>query len=70
MAALYEELKKKKSELGITTEQLSRLSGVPVGCVKLLQNRKPQQGCCLPGFFFLFCLVQFWRVFSPIYPPR
>lgn len=23
-----------------------------VGCVKLVQNRKPQQGCCLPGFYF------------------
>lgn len=41
-----------------------------VGCVKLVQNRKPQQGCCLPGSsLFLFCLVQFWWVFSPIYPP-
>lgn len=38
MAALYEELKKKKSELGITTEQLSRLSGVPVGTINKILN--------------------------------
>ena len=38
MAALYEELKKKKSELGMTTEQLSRLSGVPVGTINKILN--------------------------------
>lgn len=34
-------------------------SRAPVGCVKLVQNKEPQQGCCLPGFFIfiLSCAV-------------
>lgn len=34
---------------------ISRLdleSRFPVGCVKLVQNKEPQQGCCLPGFCY------------------
>ena len=27
-------------------------SSAPVGCVKLVQNKEPQQGCCLPGFCY------------------
>lgn len=27
-------------------------SKAPVGCVKLVQNKEPQQGCCLPGFCY------------------
>lgn len=27
-------------------------SRAPVGCVKLVQNKEPQQGCCLPGFCY------------------
>lgn len=34
-------------------------SSAPVGCVKLVQNKEPQQGCCLPGssLTLLLCLV-------------
>lgn len=28
------------------------VSRFPVGCVKLVQNKEPQQGCCLPGFCY------------------
>lgn len=31
MKSLGEEFKERKNELGITTEQLSRLSGIPTG---------------------------------------
>ena len=42
---LYEELNKRKKELGLTTEQLSQLSGVPAGTVnKILsgETRSPR----------------------------
>ena len=34
-------------------------SSAPVGCVKLVQNKEPRQGCCLPGssLTLLLCLV-------------
>lgn len=35
---LYESLKKKKEELGLTTERLSQLSGVPVGTINKILN--------------------------------
>lgn len=35
---LYEELKKRKKELGLTTAQLSALSGVPVGTINKILN--------------------------------
>ena len=41
---LYEELNKRKKELGLTTEQLSQLSGVPTGTInKILsgETRSP-----------------------------
>ena len=42
---LYENLNQRKKELGLTTEQLSRLSGVPVGTInKILsgETRSPR----------------------------
>ena len=42
---LYEELNERKKELGMTTEQLSQLSGVPVGTInKILsgETRSPR----------------------------
>ena len=42
---LYEELNKRKKELGLTTEQLSQLSGVPTGTInKILsgETRSPR----------------------------
>ena len=42
---LYEKLSERKKELGMTTEQLSRLSGVPVGTInKILsgETRSPR----------------------------
>ena len=33
MKSLGEEFKERKKELGITTEQLSRLSGIPIGTI-------------------------------------
>ena len=38
MKSLGEEFKEKKNELGITTEQLSRLSGIPVGTINKILN--------------------------------
>ncbi len=35
---LYETLKQKKEELGLTTERLSQLSGVPVGTINKILN--------------------------------
>ena len=42
---LYEKLSERKKELGMTTEQLSQLSGVPVGTInKILsgETRSPR----------------------------
>ena len=42
---LYEELNRRKKELGLTTEQLSQLSGVPAGTInKILsgETRSPR----------------------------
>ena len=36
----------------LITISLFFLSSEPVGCVKLVQNKEPQQGCCLPGFCY------------------
>ena len=35
-------------------------SRAPVGCVKLVQNKEPRQGCCLPGSSLTLplCLVR------------
>lgn len=38
MKSLGEEFKERKNELGITTEQLSRLSGIPVGTINKILN--------------------------------
>ena len=36
---LYEELNSRKKKLGMTTEQLSQLSGVPVGTINKILSR-------------------------------
>ena len=38
MKSLGEEFKERKNELGITTEQLSRLSGIPTGTINKILN--------------------------------
>ena len=38
MKPLGEEFKERKNELGITTEQLSRLSGIPIGTINKILN--------------------------------
>ena len=39
VSVLYEKLNQQKKKMGITTEQLSRLSGVPVGTInKILRG--------------------------------
>ena len=38
MKSLGEEFKERKNELGITTEQLSRLSGIPIGTINKILN--------------------------------
>ena len=38
MKSLGEEFKERKKELGITTEQLSRLSGIPIGTINKILN--------------------------------
>lgn len=43
---LYENLRKRKQELGLTTEQLSRLSGVPVGTINKILNGETKSPRC------------------------
>ena len=38
MKSLGEEFKERKNELGITTEKLSRLSGIPTGTINKILN--------------------------------
>ena len=38
MKSLGEEFKERKNELGLTTEQLSRLSGIPIGTINKILN--------------------------------
>ena len=38
MKSLGEEFKERKNELGLTTEQLSRLSGIPTGTINKILN--------------------------------
>ena len=38
MKSLGEEFKERKNKLGITTEQLSRLSGIPIGTINKILN--------------------------------
>ena len=43
MKSLGEEFKERKKELGITTEQLSRLSGIPIGTINKILNGAGQR---------------------------
>lgn len=43
---LYEELKTRKQELGLTTEQLSQFSGVPVGTINKILNGETKSPRC------------------------